>query len=240
MATGAAIVAGTKAAGGLIGGYYAGKKSEDMLGGAMDSYGQAVSYIQQYMNEAGIEGQNALEFAQQMLSDWEETFGGLEQNLADYYQNLDPEKYAQQYKSDLYQNIDKQVKQLDENLAATGLQTSGMKAQTQKEAAFAKATGAAQADLVAEDKVKAMQQGFVNTGANRYSQATSNILNSYGNLANIKQGTASMLGNALTGQGNMQYNQGVQYGNSAGGFLKAGLEGFGELAGAGKDAGWWE
>jgi len=108
-----------------------------------------------------------LENAQRLLDEWETTYGGLEDNLSDYYNNLDPDKYATQYKSNLNENIDKQVGQMNDEMASSGLMSAGMKAQGAKEAAFAKATGGAQADLMAEDKVMGMKTDFLNRGENR-------------------------------------------------------------------------
>jgi hypothetical protein len=239
MATGAAIAAGAKAVGGIAGGIKAGKKSEDLMGAAIGSYEEGINIMKDYYGQALGYGEDTLAFSQQMLANWEETFGGIEQNLSDYYANLDPEKYAQQYKSDLYSNIDKQTQQLNEGLASSGLLTSGMQAQTEKEAAFAKAAGGAQADLAAEDKVRGMQQGFLNTGASQKSAANSSILNSYGNLSNLSMSAGSNLGSAYQNMGNLQANMGNLYGQSSGGFMKAGLDGVGQFSQAGSNLGWW-
>ena len=231
MATGAAIVAGTKAVGGVVGGINANNKSNEAMANQSASMEQGLQAMEQYMTQAGIHGQDALEYAQGMMTDWEDTFGGIEQNLSDYYSNLDPVKYAENYKSDLNANIDKQIGQMNETMAASGLQTAGMKQQTAKEAAFAKATGGAQADLMADDKVASMQQGFVNTGASKYANAASQNMNAHGNLANLNMNAGSSIGSMYGNQANMYGNQAAQYGADAGGFMKGGLEGASELAG---------
>ena len=232
MATGALIAGGAKAVGGIAGGYQAGKQSEKAMGNALLGQMFSLQANNLYMNEAKAAGMDSLEYAQKMLADWEDTFGGIEQNLSDYYNNLDPAKYAEQYKSNLYSDIDKQSQQLTEGLASQGLLTSGMKAQNDKEASFAKAQGGAQADLMAEDKVNAMKQGFVNTGANRLNNANSSVINANNNLANLSAQQAGASSGIFNNYSNTQYNSGLAYGGSSGGFLKAGLDGIGEVAGA--------
>jgi hypothetical protein len=223
VATGATIVGGIKTVGGIAGAINSNRKSEGLMKDQTQTWDRAISEMGKYFGEANLQGEQALEYAQQLMADWEQTFGGIEENLSDYYNNLDPEKYAQEYKTNLYENIDKQVAQLNDSLASSGLQSSGMAAQTAKEAAFAKATGSAQADLAAEDKVNAMKQGFVNTGANRYANAANATTNAYGNLANINMTAGSNIGSLLGSQANMYGDQAKTYGKDAAGFLKAGL-----------------
>ena len=99
----------------------------------MDNYMKSMQGGQDYI--AGLDwgggleggGQEGVNFAQGMLDQWESTFGGVQDNLSDYYKNLDPAKYSQQYKTNLNENIDKQLYQMNETMAATGLQTAGMR-----------------------------------------------------------------------------------------------------------------
>lgn len=221
MATGAAIAVG---AAGIAGSAYSANKADNAIDSSMDALNTGLAEMQKYFEQANIYGEDSLAFAQQMLTDWEDTFGSIEDNLSEYYQNLDPAKYAQEYKTNLSSNIDKQMKQMNESLSASGLMTSGMAAQNEKEAAFAKATGNAQADLMAEDKVASMQQGFVNTGSGRYNAATSGINRAYGNLANTSMNAGSAIG-GMYGDIASGYRQSAnQYASDAGGFLKGGLE----------------
>ncbi len=209
MAVGAAIGSAVVGVGGLV----QGKKAGDA---ADDKYNKASSQLEKYMAQANVFGEDALEFSQGLLTDWEETFGSMQDNLSDYYSGLDPVKYATEYKSNLNDNIDKQLSQMNDTLSASGLQNSGMAAQTAKEAAFAKATGGAVADLAADDKVAAMQQGFVNSGANQQARAESGVAGGYSNLINIATGAGRNLANLTTGQAQ-------QSAADAGGFMKGGL-----------------
>lgn len=131
-----------------------------------------------------------VEAAQGMMTEFEATFGGVEENLVNYYQNLDPVKYATRYKTSLNANIDKQLNQMQESMAAKGIMTSGMMAQQNKEASFEKARGGAEADLMAEDKVNEMKQGFLNTGDNRRNMYENAITGQSSESMNTGQGTS--------------------------------------------------
>jgi len=203
VATGAAIGSAVVGGAGLI----QGKRQGDKAQAQAD---QALANSQFY-------GGQQLDFSQELLDNWEQTFGGIQENLSDYYNNLDPNKYATEYKSNLYENIDKQMGQLNETLASQGLQSSGMRAQAEKEAAFGKATGAAQADLMAEDKVASMKQSFLNFGENQRSTAQTGMINAYSTLA---------------GNSNIMQQQSMNTARDAAGFMKGGLDMLGNSAGA--------
>ncbi len=145
-------------------------------------------------------GRDAQAQAQGLMDDWEETFGGLQDNLSEYYTNLDPVKFATQNKSNLSDSMAKQLKQFDESMASQGLQTAGMKQQAAKESAFALAQGNAQIDMAAPEQVAQMQQGFLNFGEGQRGSAI-NLMNSANNLTgSMAQAGASLVnsaGNAL-------------------------------------------
>ena len=101
---------------------------------------------------------------QASLDSFEQYYGGIEENLSNYYKNLNPVKFAQQYKTSLADYTNKQLQQHTDSMASRGLMTSGMREQASKEAAFGLAQGNAQADLQAEEQVRSMQQGWANRG----------------------------------------------------------------------------
>ncbi len=136
-------------------------------------------------NQAGIQA------AQGMLDDWSNTFGGLEDNLSDYYNNLDPNKFAVQNKAALQQNLDKSMQQFNDTMAASGLQSSGMKQQAAKEAAFAQAQGNAGIDINAPEQVAQMQQGFLNYGKS-FKEQGQQLLGSATNLDSSLKTQASV------------------------------------------------
>ncbi len=228
MATGAAIAS---TAVGAVGAKKAGDRADD----ALASQNDMVALMQRYSDEAITTGEDALAFSQGLVDDWEATFGGIQDNLSQYYSNLDPAKYAQEYKTNLNENIDKQVTQMNDTMSASGLQTAGMKQQTAKEAAFAKATGGAQADLMAEDKVNSMKQGFVNSGAGQQSAANSSTFNAYGNLS----GSQMQAGANVGGVGaNVAGDQAQMHADDTAGYMKTGLEGAATIGGM-ADKGKW-
>ena len=198
--TGTAIGATAAAVGGIgsmIGAVDAGNK-------AGDSYDKAMA-----------SSQAQFDFNQQQLDDWENMFGGLEQNVTDFYTELDPTKYATESKTALFNSMDKSMKQYNEDLSARGMQSAGMKAQADKEMAFAKAEGAAGIDMGAEEHVAGMQSNYLNSKENRRTNATAGVNNAFSN------------------QTNMYSQQGNMYGNSQAGFMGASGNMFGTALGLG-------
>ena len=246
MATGAAIVGGAKLVGGVVGAISSSGDASDAQSDRNQSMNMGMAAMQDYMNQAGQYGQDALEYSQGLMTSWEETFGGIEQNLSDYYANLDPVKYAENYKSDLNANIDKQLTQMNETMSSNGLQTSGMQQQTAKEAAFAKATGGAQADLMAEDKVMGMKTDFLNRGENRkamYDNALTGVSstssgsssqNSFNNSFNNAIGGSESQGSSTNSNyqpigdlANIGVKEGNQHAGDSAGWMKGGIDNIG-------------
>ncbi len=145
---------------------------------AMEIYDQAVEEwqankiniedLQNFLNQMSEEG---IEYAQGLMDRWEGAFGSIQDNLSTYYNNLDPVKYSTENKARLNESLQKSMQQFNETMAATGLQSAGMKQQAAKEAAFKQAAGNAQIDLASEDKVRNMQQGWLNFGENQRQAA---------------------------------------------------------------------
>ncbi len=202
------------------------------------SFNESVSGGSSSSSSSSKSGYN-LENAQRLLNEWEVTYGSLEDNLSEYYNNLDPAKYATQYKSNLNENIDKQVGQMNDEMASSGLMSAGMRAQGEKEAAFAKATGGAQADLMAEDKVMGMKTDFLNRGEARksmYDNALTGISSSSSSSSSSSNFGSSIGGseNQSTGWGsnyapvgdiaNIKAGQSTQHAKDAAGFTKGGID----------------
>ncbi len=135
-----------------------------------------------FMNSLGEQG---MEYAQGLMDNWESSFGGIQDNLTQYYNNLDPEKFATQNKADYKQALDKQMGQFNETMAASGLQSAGMKQQTAKEAMFKTAEANSQIDLAAEDQVAQMKQGFLQFGEGQRGSAENAMGNAQANQANF-------------------------------------------------------
>ena len=215
MAVGAAIGATVVGVGGLVQSNKAGKDAKKAQNNEMDMRRQELAMKQQ-----------GLDFNQGLLDDWENTFGGLEDNLNDYYSNLDPTKFATQNKQTLNESMDKQMKQFNESMAAQGLQTSGMRVQAEKEAAFGKAQGNAAIDMAAPEQVNQMQQGWL--GANKQSQ-----LQAQAGVTGAINGVGAGYGN----MGNAYGNHAQQAGQSQSGWLNAGGSMLGSALGLGINSG---
>lgn len=190
-----------------------------------------VDALQEFLTSMGAEG---MERAQGLLDDWEGTFGGIQDNLSEYYNNLDPEKFALQSKIDFKRNMDKQMAQFNETMAAGGLQSAGMKAQTAKEAAFKTAEASAQIDINAPEEVARMKQGFLEFGdpqragaENAYNRAMENKarFGEAGFRAQTEQ-TRSVAG-ALTGSAEAHDKYAAGYGASQAGWGQAAGQMFG-------------
>lgn len=137
-----------------------------------------VDELQAFLTESGAQG---IEYAQGLMDSWENSFGGVKDNLTDYYNNLDPAKFATSSKATFMASMDKQMKQYDETMASSGMQSAGMKAQTAKEAAFKTAEGNASIDINAPEQVAQMQQGFVNSGETERRDAQNTMTNNMNN-----------------------------------------------------------
>ena len=179
---------------------------------------------QQRMDELGTE---MMDFNQGLLDEWEEMFGPMEQNLTDYYSELDPIKYATQNKQALTENIDKQLSQFNDTMSAQGLQTSGMKSQAMKEASFAKATGSAQIDVQAPEQVRQMQQGWLGANQQEKANATAGINQAYGAQMNAQFQTGSAIANQYSQQAAMYSQSAAGYTGMLGSLAGAGIGAYG-------------
>ena len=147
---------------------------------------------QAFESEGGDTG--GIEYAQGLMDDWESTFGGIEENMKDYYTNLDPTKFATQSKSEFMSEMDKQMKIFNDTMAASGLQSAGMKQQANKEMAFELAKGNAGIDIASEEYVADKKQGWLNYGSGFKQQATGLLGQAYATDAQLQ--TQSSIANA--------------------------------------------
>ena len=163
---------------------------DSYIGGAQGMYDLAAGMsfgggsAQGFSAEGGDTG--GIEYAQGLLDDWESTFGGIEENMKDYYTNLDPTKFATQSKSELMSEMDKQMKIFNDTMAASGLQSAGMKQQASKEDAFQLAQGNAGIDIGAEEYVADKKQNWLNYGNGFKQQATGLLGQAYATDAQLQ------------------------------------------------------
>ena len=171
------------------------------------------------------------QYANDVWNQWEQMYGPLEKNLVDYYNNLDPEKYSTQWKAGVEQELNKQFKQFEETAAQSGLYTSGMRQQAQKEMAFKQAQANAMADIQAPDYVAQQKQQFYgNFGAPQKATAQGLLGQSILNEANLLNMGVGQQMNARTGMMNMATNQANQYMDAANMYGRS-AAGYGQAAG---------
>jgi len=218
---------------------YSREQAEAMYGMIESNQGN-VDALQEFLNSMGEEG---MEYAQGLMDDWESTFGGIEDNMSDYYNNLDPEKFATGEKARFKQNLDKQMGQYNETMAASGLQSAGMKAQTAKEAMFKTAEANSSIDLASEEYVANEKMNFLSFGENRRSAADKAMGNAIGNKtalgekgfgAQTDQNTR--LAQAAGGMSDFYGESAQKYGESAAGYNQAAGNYFGSAMKSGISA----
>jgi len=220
--TGAAVASAAVGAGSLVKGKKAGDAAEDSAQASLASSEE----MNKYLRQLGDEG---VDTAQGLIDDWEGTFGGIQDNLSDYYNNLDPDKFSTQNKSAYKQNMDKQMAQFDESMAASGLQSQGMKQQAQQEAAFNTAEANANYDIMAPEQVNQMKSGFLNFGEGQRNTAQNSMTNAQGRQGNYATTGGTNVQNAYDNQTNM-------YSDSQAGYMEAGGSMIGLSIGLGIEA----
>ena len=206
--------------------------------------------VEQMLNQLGAEYGD---FAQQLWTNWEDTWGDMRSNLVEYYDNLDPTKYAVGMKAEIRQNLDKQFEQFDQAAAQSGIYTSGMKLQAQKEKDFAMAQEFAGADIQAPEMVRDMQTQFYGAfGAPERSEALgiqqdaynfqgqmgqaggALTQGAYGTLASMEESAAQRAAAASAARANMimgAYGAGADYYSGMGDKYLASAGGYGKSSG---------
>ena len=189
------------------------------------------------------------QFAQEVWQDWEAMYGPLEDNLVNYYSNLDPDKFSTQWKAEIEQELNKEFNQFKQAAAQTGIMTSGMMLQAQRDQSYKQAMANAQADLAAPEHVAQMQQGFYGTFGAPQKASAQNLLGSsimsQADLMNMGVGQQLQSRNQLinlAGQNQNAYMQSAAgYGQAAGNMFGTGLnmlnKGLGSMFGGGGGGG---
>jgi len=205
--------------------------------GVIEGNQSNVDALQSFLNDMGAQG---IEYAQGLLDNWEQSFGGVQDNLTEYYENLDPTKYAVEQKALFKESIDKQMTQYNETMAAGGLQSAGMKAQTAKEAAFKTAQTNAQIDIGAEDKVASMKQDWLQFGDAQRASGENAMNTALGREAEFgtkgfqaQTDQNTRLAGAMVGDAQAHDQYAANYGASAAGYEEASGNYFGNAISSG-------
>ena len=226
MGVGAAIAAGVSAVAGIsstVKGLEMLEDAESEYEAGMQLLSRNVELAEEFKDRLKELGEQGIEYAQSLLDNWEETFGPIEDSLAEYYNTLDPQKYATQWKTYLADATQKQLNQLNEQFAQPGLMTSGMKMQLEKEAAFKQAQGNAMIDLTAPERVMQQKNQFYGAyGAPQKARYEGMYTNAINNMANMESMGFNALSNAQTNLGGAFMDKGNMIAQQAQGMLGAG------------------
>lgn len=203
----AGITSGVSAISGLFGASQARKQQE-----------QATAKVEEYLSAIRNLSQEQLQQVMQAKQDWENTFGGIRENLANYYQNLNPNTEAARRIQALEQNYNNASERINTELASRGLASSGIAAQANTALLSELASRRADAQYSAQGDVAKAQSQFYQGVAMpesrqldfRESQALQTLAKAnyagadyYQQVANTAQGNANnamqQVGQALGG-----------------------------------------
>ncbi len=146
-----------------------------------------------------------------------EMFGPVEDRMSEYYESLNPEDFAAQGNIGAQQASSQAMNNFNESMAARGLSSSGIQAQTAMGAEMGLQQQMAQNNFNAPHQVAQMQQGWMNYGSGRQDQAWNKMAQGVN-----AQGQAAQMGaNANMGQAGQYQNQANLQSQSAGSALGA-------------------
>jgi len=172
---------------------------------------QAQSSQEQAMAQQQAIADEQMAYQQELRSQWDQTFGSVERNLSDYYNNLSPEKLTTagvQANQESFQAVQKQLQQ---TLAQRGISGTGVEAQGLTQLAVSQAQQDANVRVNAPQQVAQQQQGFYSLGIPQKQAIQGGINSAYGSQMGVQQGAYNHYSN--------QYNQAQQAQNAAYGSL---------------------
>lgn len=147
---------------------------------------------------------DAIAFEQQKYDDWNATYGPLQDNLAEYYNNITPEYYETIGLEAFQQEQEAAMARIDESLVQRGIDPSSgiaasLEAQTELDAAEGRAEIRRDAPRqAAEDKSRFLQIGLGQNPGQSMSQALSNQASASQQRATMQQQAAGQaVGSAI-------------------------------------------
>lgn len=157
---------------------------------------------------AGV-ARSSSRFARRQYEDWQDIYGDVQENLAEYYETLSPESITSlglQEQSKATQLAREEIKQ---SFASRGLAGSGFETSTMTDLALDDARSRARIRVAAPDMVRGQKENFLRIGLGQKPALMSGVLQSGANLANVYQGQAMQAYNAAT-QTRLANMQGMQ------------------------------
>ena len=106
----------------------------------------------------------ALDFEKERYADWQEVYGSVEQNLADYYNNVSADYYEVQGLQAFNEEAADVQKQVQEDLAQRGIQGSGIGASIGRTQQVEDAQSRAQIRVDAPRRAAEEKRGFLQIG----------------------------------------------------------------------------
>lgn len=192
----------------IVGGIGAGIGGISSLVGGISSakaQKEAAEAQQQYMNRALDLAEDKLALFQEQQQAWESVFGPIQDNLAGYYNNLDPNSFAAKNIQNLEMEYNRANTQVNEELARRGLSGSGAAISATAGLASDLATRRAEARANAVGQVAQQQLGFLQgVGLPQKQMITAGLSGGYdtligttGNMANVYGQQANQAGQMI-------------------------------------------
>lgn len=149
----------------------------------------------------------ALAFEQEKYDDWKDTYGGVEDNLSEYYNSLTPEFYEARGLETFQKEHQNALEGVRETLAQRGIEDSGIAAATEisfaQEGAVQRSQIRASApSLAAEEQRSFLQVGLGQNPGESYSRALADKASSAGVTARAESAAAGKaVGSAISTAG---------------------------------------
>lgn len=138
-----------------------------------------------------------LQFDMKVYEDWQRIYGGIEENLSNYYKDLSPDRVAAVDINSIQESYAASKENIIREFKQRGFDTSGLEgaALTNLESNRANVSAAARAG--AEQKVMSAQTQFLAAGKGGQALATNGLNNTYTNQAGIYGNQAQLAGQGV-------------------------------------------
>lgn len=156
---------------------------------------------------AGQASAESLAFERQKYENWRATYGGIEENLAEYYGSLTPDYFEAQGLEAFEQERTRELENVRSTLAQRGIQDSGIALATELGMAQTAATERARIratapSLAAEEQRSFLQVGLGQAPGESYSRALAEQASLKGEQAMVaEQAAGKAIGSAITTTG---------------------------------------
>lgn len=202
----------------IVGGIGAGIGGISSLVGGIESakaQKEAAKAQQQYMNRALDLAEDKLAMFQEQQQAWESVFGSIQDNLAGYYNNLDPNSFAAKNIQNLEMEYNRANTQVNEELARRGLSGSGASISANAGLASDLATRRAEARTNAVGQVAQQQLGFLQgVGLPQQQMITAGLSGGFDTLIGTTGNIANMYGQQANQAGQMAASSFANVGKS--------------------------